>query len=230
MVVNPTLMNASIFAPDAVERARKYLTDSIVSVGAYSESQGFLTVREEVSQFLERRDGYPSDPKDILLTNGASEAVRFCLQTIVRDPSSGFFDGILTPIPQYPLYAAQITLLQGTLVPYYLDEATGWSCNIEQLTESLDEAVREGVCVRAIVVINPGNPTGQLLTIENMTEIVRFCMHHHLCLMADEVYQDNVWRPGSKFTSFRKVAMDLHAFDGPMPLQMVSINSVSKVR
>ena len=228
MVVNPTLLNASLFPTDAIERAKKYLA-SAQCVGAYSESQGFLAVREEVSDFLERRDGYKSDPNDIFLTNGASEGVRFCMQTILRDPSSGFRDGVLTPIPQYPLYSALTTLLQGHLVPYHLDESTGWSCTTSQLTESLMKAESEGICVRALVVINPGNPTGQILTEQNMREIVQFCMDNHICLMADEVYQENVWREGSKFTSFRKVAMEMKAFDIEEPLQLVSFHSVSKV-
>jgi aspartate/methionine/tyrosine aminotransferase len=228
MVVNPSLLSASLFTTDAVERAKKYLS-SAQCVGAYSESQGFLSVREEVSEFLERRDGYPSDPNDIFLTNGASEGVRFCMQTIIRDPSSGYRDGVLTPIPQYPLYSALTTLLQGHLVPYLLDESTGWSCTSVQLSDALVKADVDGICVRALVVINPGNPTGQILSEGNMIDIVRFCMENHICLMADEVYQENVWRKGSQFLSFRKVAMDLKAFDGPEPLQLVSFHSVSKV-
>ena len=229
MVVNPNLMNATtIFAPDAIERARRYLGAS-KSIGAYSESQGLLPVREEVARFLGWRDGYAACSSNILLTNGASEAVRFCLQTILRDPGSGFIDGVLVPFPQYPLYSAQITLLQGTLVPYFLDESRGWSCNVSQLADALVKAKCNGICVRAIVVINPGNPTGQVLKEENLREIVEFCVSHRICLMADEVYQDNVWREGVKFVSFRKVAMDLGAFEGPNPLQLVSFHSVSKV-
>jgi aspartate/methionine/tyrosine aminotransferase len=125
--------------------------------GAYSESQGIYRVREEVAEFLSRRDGHLGNPSDIFLTNGASEGVRLVAQTIIRPPKSGFKDGILTPIPQYPLYSALTTLLDGTLVPYYLDEGKGWECKPALLSASMAEAKANGVTTRALVVINPGN-------------------------------------------------------------------------
>lgn len=235
VVMNPGLKDRASFSSDVIQRANKYL-NAIPSVGAYSESQGILPVREEVSEFLRQRDGYESNPSDIFLTNGASEGVRFCMQLLFRDKSSGFRDGILAPIPQYPLYSATTTLLQGELVPYYLNESKGWGCNIETLSQALKTAREEGTTVRALVVINPGNPTGQILEEANMRDIVQFCTEEGICLMADEVYQENVWRTGSKFTSFRKVAMDMgmnrsgvDAFGNP-GLQMVSFHSISKVR
>ena len=72
-------------------------------------------------------------------------------------------------------------------VPYYLDEAKNWSCTVAELERSLSEARTSGVNVRALCVINPGNPTGQVLDKENQKEIVRFCISHALVLLADEV-------------------------------------------
>ena len=229
MVVNPSLIETPLFPNDAVQRAKKYL-ESAPDVGAYTESQGILSIREEVSQFLERRDGYPSNPNDIFLTNGASEGVRFCMQTLIRDPSEGFSDGILTPIPQYPLYSALTTLLQGHQVPYYLDEAKDWGCSASFLTAALQDAQSKGICPRAVVVINPGNPTGQVLSEETAAEIITWCRDNNICLMADEVYQENIWKKGAKFVYFRKIALDMKAFDGENGLQMISFHSVSKVR
>lgn len=74
------------------------------------------------SDFLSERDGFAADSRNIFLTNGASDGVRLCMQTIMRNPQSGFQDGVLTPIPQYPLYSALITLLNGSFVAYHLDE------------------------------------------------------------------------------------------------------------
>ena len=81
------------------------------------------------------------------------------MQVLLRDPHGGVKDGILTPIPQYPLYSALATLLQGELVPYYLDESHSWSCSLNSLQKSLQTARDKGICVKALVVINPGNPT-----------------------------------------------------------------------
>lgn len=141
--------------------AHKYL-DGIPSLGAYSESQGIAEVRQDVADFLTERDGYAGNPNNIFLTNGASDGVRLCLQTVLRDPTAAghYKDGIMTPIPQYPLYSALITLLKGNFVPYYLDESIQWGCTVQTLDESLAKAKKEGISVRGLVVINPGNPTG----------------------------------------------------------------------
>ena len=198
------------------------------------ESQGLMSVREEVASFLKDRDGYPANVDDIFITNGASEGVRYCFTTFLRDPSTGFKEGILTPLPQYPLYSALTTLLNGYLVPYLLDESNSWSCSADVLTESLEKAKKAGISTRALVVINPGNPTGQVLDIKTMQEIVQWCVKNDICLMADEVYQENIWKKDSKFVSFRKIAYDMNVInvngDGEKGLQMVSFHSVSKVR
>ena len=104
------------------------------------------------------------------------------------DSSSGN-DGLLVPIPQYPLYSAALALAQAHLLPYELDEDAGWSLPLSELEKSLAEARAAGVSPRSLVVINPGNPTGNCLPLENMQQIVRFCVQEGLVLMADEVYQ-----------------------------------------
>lgn len=226
IAVNPSLKTRAVFPKDLLSRAENYLS-GIPSVGAYSESQGIFSVRKEISEFLTERDGFPADPADIFVTNGASEGVRLCMQTIMRS-GPGFKDGVLTPIPQYPLYSALITLLDGSFVPYYLDESEGWNCEVEQLSESLRQATSQGITTRALVVINPGNPTGQVLSEAAMRNIVTWCRDNEICLMADEVYQENIWKPSARFVSFRKVAKQLDAFSGEKPLQLISFHSISK--
>eukprot|EP00850_Spirogloea_muscicola_P000415 SM000002S05495 [mRNA] locus=s2:50034:52030:- [translate_table: standard] len=138
----------------------------------------------------------------------------------------GESDGIMCPLPQYPLYSASIALHGGTLVPYYLDEETGWGLDISELDKQLEAAVSAGTAVRALVVINPGNPTGQVLAEENQRHVVEFCRDHDLVLLADEVYQENVYATGKKFVSFKKVAQDMGLSD--KDLKLVSFHSVSK--
>ncbi len=169
-------------------------------------------VREEVADFLHSRDGHRAEPDDIILTGGASEGVRFCMQTVLRDPSSGFKDALLAPIPQYPLYSALTTLLQGTLVPYYLDESKTWACTTQSLTDSLNAAKKNGLTPKAIVIINPGNPTGQVLPESNIRGIISWCIENGILLMADEVYQENVYKEGARFVSFRKVIKQVNNF------------------
>lgn len=125
-----------------------------------------------VAAFIGERDGTPADPEEIFLTNGASEGVRYMMQSLVRPKLAGYNDGILVrgfgsvfidvcvsvclcrftylhahihtphthplkqvPIPQYPLYSALTTLLNGNLVPYYLQEEAGWALQPEDLVK-----------------------------------------------------------------------------------------------
>eukprot|EP00624_Nannochloropsis_granulata_P005756 evm.model.NODE_4096_length_4686_cov_43.297482.2 len=204
-------------------------------MGAYTNSQGIKTVREEIAAFISARDATPPpDPDAIFLTNGASEGVRYGLQSLLRSRMGGYNDGVLVPIPQYPLYSALTTLLNGELVPYYLREDDGWTLEAADLRAALHKARGRGIVVRGLVVINPGNPTGQLLTRENMEAIIRLCAEENLVLMADEVYQTNVYVDDREFMSFRKVAVEM-GFDpegkeeggteGEGGLQLVSFHS-----
>ena len=74
---------------------------------------------------------------------------------------------------QYPLYSATLTLYGGKLVPYLLDEAAGWGLDVNHLREQLMAAREQGLCVRGLVVINPGNPTGQCLSLQNQEDILK---------------------------------------------------------
>ena len=175
---------SEMFAPDAMARAREYLAAE-TKVGAYSESQGIALIRQQVADFITARDGVPAVKENIFLTDGASKGVEFLLKLLLRGPQ----DGVLVPIPQYPLYSAALALAQAHLLPYELDEDAGWSLPLSELEKSLAEARAAGVSPRSLVVINPGNPTGNCLPLENMQQIVRFCVQEGLVLMADEVYQ-----------------------------------------
>lgn len=171
LTINPALMQrGAAFPPEAVERAKKYLA-RIPGMGAYSESQGIAAVREDICRFLKERDGHEADVNSIFVTNGASDGVRLCFQTILRG-GNGHRDGVLTPIPQYPLYSALTTLLEGHLVPYYLEESRGWSCTVENLTKALNKASQDKICTRGLVVINPGNPTGKLILSVEMFDVL----------------------------------------------------------
>lgn len=94
-----------------------------------------------------------------------------------------------------------IALCAGTMCNYYLNESKGWRLETAELERSIAAAKAAGRRVRAIVVINPGNPTGNCLSEENVREVVAFASKHKLLLLADEVYQDNVWSEGCKWVA-----------------------------
>ena len=128
--------------------------------------------------------------QNIFLTDGASVAVRYLLNAVIRNSN----DGILVPIPQYPLYSASIQLYGGTLLPYELKESKGWGMDMAEIRAGLRETRARGVNPRALVFINPGNPTGQCLTEDNLRDLLKLCYDEGLVLMADEVYQPNIYQ------------------------------------
>ncbi|GER53624.1 alanine aminotransferase [Striga asiatica] len=224
---HPAILDKSetqgLFSADSIKRALQILKQIPGrATGAYSHSQGIKGLRDAICAGIEVRDGFPSDPNDIFLTDGASPAVHMMIQLLIRSKN----DGILCPIPQYPLYSASIALHGGTLVPYFLDEATGWGLEISELKKQLESAKSNGVNVRALVVINPGNPTGQVLAEDNQKQIVDFCKKEGLVLLADEVYQENIYVPDKKFHSFKKIARSMGY--GEKDISLVSFQSVSK--
>ncbi|KAK6252490.1 hypothetical protein QUC31_014210 [Theobroma cacao] len=202
-----------LFPADAIARAKHYLSLTSGGLGAYSDSRGLPGIRKEVAEFIERRDGYPSDPELIFLTDGASKGVMQILNCIIR----GEGDGVLVPVPQYPLYSATISLFGGSLVPYYLEETANWGLDVNDLRQAVAQARFKGITVRAMVIINPGNPTGQCLSEANLREILNFCYQENLVLLGDEVYQQNIYQDEHPFISARKV-------DAILPLDQLQLN------
>ena len=78
----------------------------------------------------------------------------------------------MIPIPQYPLYTAAIALYGGSAAPYYMDEGSGWQLNIEEMERSLEESKKQGKNVKCLVIINPGNPTGSILSRQTIEKVL----------------------------------------------------------
>lgn len=191
-----------LFPADAVEAARTVIRQSQHGLGAYTESKGFPFVRQAVARFIHERDGIPTDPEAVFLTDGASKAAQAVLRILVAGPR----DGVLIPVPRYPLYSATVTLLRGAQVPYLLDEAAGWKLSRQALDRACDQAAAAGVRVRALVAVNPGNPTGAVLGEGDVAMVLDLARARGLAVLADEVYQENLYRPGDRFVSFARVA------------------------
>ncbi len=214
------------YKSDVIDRAKRLLKD-VKSVGAYSQSQGAPGIRQSVADFIERRDGYPSDPANIYLCAGASSGVNALMNVICATPQTG----ILVPIPQYPLYSATLRLMNAHMVPYYLKEDSNWATDVGGMREALKEAQSKGIDVRAVVVINPGNPTGGSLKPEDINSVLELAAEEKLVMIADEVYQTNVFE--GEFQSFKKGLRDLQKSeknsDGRFDnMELASLHSISK--
>uniref|UniRef100_A0A8D3DGS0 alanine transaminase n=1 Tax=Scophthalmus maximus TaxID=52904 RepID=A0A8D3DGS0_SCOMX len=223
----PELLNDKTFPEDAKSRARRILQScGGNSMGSYSASQGIDSVRQDVALYIERRDGgVPCDPDNIYLTTGASDGIVTMLKLLMCGEGAAR-TGVMISIPQYPLYSAALAELGAVQINYYLNEENCWSMDISELQRALDEA-RQYCNPRALCIINPGNPTGQVQSRQCIEDVIRFAAQERLFLMADEVYQDNVYADGCQFHSFKKVLFEM----GPEysdTVELVSFHSTSK--
>lgn len=224
LVEYPELLNhpetLKLYPRDIVARATSILAKHPHGTGAYSQSPGIPFIRQAVADFISRRDGIPADKEHVILTDGASKGAQAVLTALLRSPSDGF----MIPIPQYPLYSASLSLYGGKQIGYLLDEEAGWQLNEGILTDSLRGAVAAGVIPVGIVVINPGNPTGSVLSADNIRMVVGFAREHNLSIIADEVYQENVYDPSLRFHSFARVMREMNERN----VSLFSLHSVSK--
>ena len=206
-----------IISEDIIDYSEEFLHNCRTGMGAYTESKGPAFIREEIAAFIDSRDknDIASDPDSIFLTDGASDAVRRILELLI----TGSNDGIMIPIPQYPLYSATIKRCGGVQVGYYPDEEKDWALTPDILEESYQKATSEGINVKSIVIINPGNPTGSILDKNSIDGIVNFVEKYDLSIIADEVYQENLY--GGLFISMSRAI-------GSRDIPLFSLHSISK--
>ena len=217
LLENPKIKD--VFSSDSIRRAKFIMDKNPIGLGAYSQSAGMPFVKQAVSDFIASRDNIPSKAYNIFLTDGSSKGVDLVVQSLITNRK----DGIMVPIPQYPLYSADNTLFGGTQVNYYLDEDNNWSLSRDFLEDSFKQAKSQGIRVKLLVVINPSNPTGAVLDEKNAGMVLEFAHEHDLPVLADEVYQENIYDPQLKFVSFAKVLTKKQ-----LNVPLFSVHSTSK--
>ncbi|KAI9614509.1 hypothetical protein KEM48_005974 [Puccinia striiformis f. sp. tritici PST-130] len=166
---------------------------------------GVPIIRKHIAEFLEKRDGFPADPETIYLTAGASAGVSNIMQLLLSSPT----DGVMIPIHN--------TLIYGRI-----------GLKFSSSKDVYKKATNEGTKVKAMVLISPGNPVGNCLSRESMESIVRFCFKNKILLLADEVYQTNIFKPDDRpFISFKSVvkAMEPEIANGQA---LINFHSISK--
>jgi alanine transaminase len=220
----PPLMDSNDFPEDVKARAKRILGGCAGgSIGSYSASTGVELIRKDVAEYISNRDGVPCNYEDVFMSTGASDGIKSILKLSVTHSSRKA--GVMIPCPQYPLYSATCAEYGLYPIPYYLDESNKWGLNIEELEKAYEKA-KPHCEPRALVVINPGNPTGQVLTRSNIEDIIRFAQNKNLFMLADEVYQHNIYAEGYEFNSFKKVMMELGGDYANM--ELASFMSTSK--
>ena len=178
----------------------KHLVDAtyqamLKNLNGYAPSSGIGEAVKAIETEAERKG--ITNVHDIFVTTGASEAIDICLTALVNDG-----ENVLTPTPGYPLYTAIASKLQMMENPYYLDESNGWLPDIEDIKSKINDKTK------AIVLINPNNPTGSLYTRENLQQIVDLALEHNLVIFADEIY-DKLLFDGKKHISIASLNKDV---------------------
>lgn len=206
-----------LISGDIIDYSQEFLHNCRTGMGAYTESKGPAFIREAIAHFINLRDknDIGSDPESIFLTDGASDAARRILELLITGPN----DGIMIPIPQYPLYSATVRRCGGIQVGYYPDEEKDWALTPDILEEAYQNAKSQGVNVKCIVIINPGNPTGAILDKNSINGVVDFVEKYDLSIIADEVYQENLY--GGSFISMASAI-------GSRNITLFSFHSISK--
>ncbi|MGD8305398.1 MAG: aminotransferase class I/II-fold pyridoxal phosphate-dependent enzyme [Ignavibacteria bacterium] len=178
----------------------KHLVEStykamLQNYNGYAPSSGIAEAIESIEKEAERKG--ITNVHDIFVTTGASEAIDICLTALVNDG-----ENVLTPTPGYPLYTAIASKLAMMENPYYLDEKNEWLPDIEDIKNKVNEKTK------AIILINPNNPTGSLYTKDNLQQIIDLALEHNLVIFADEIY-DKLLLDGQEHTSIASLNKDV---------------------
>jgi len=163
----------------------------------YSDSRGLFSARKAIMQYAQNRHIPNVSINDIYTGNGVSELIQLCMNALLDQG-----DEILIPAPDYPLWTATATLAGGTAVHYICDEQSDWNPDLDDIRKKVNSRTK------AIVVINPNNPTGALYDEEILKGIVEIAREHQLIIFSDEIY-DRLVMDGLKHTSIASLAPDL---------------------
>lgn len=189
--------NPAPFGFSAPEEVIQDMRDNIAASQGYSDSRGIFSARKAIMQYAQIKNIPNVTMKDVFTGNGASELIQLSLNALLNTG-----DEVLIPSPDYPLWTACTNLAGGTAVHYICDEQSDWYPDIQDIESKITPKTK------AIVVINPNNPTGALYSKELLEQIVDIARRHELIIFSDEIY-DRLVMDGEKHISTASVAPDL---------------------
>ncbi len=181
------------FAPprEMIEATYKAMLEN---KNGYSPSSGIKPALDAIEREAERKG--IKNIQDIFVTTGASEAIELALTALVNEG-----ENVLTPTPGYPLYTAISSKLQMMENPYYLDEENGWQPDVEDIKSKINDKTK------AIIIINPNNPTGSIASYDTLKELVDLAVENDLVIFADEIY-DKLLFDDNKLVSIASINPD----------------------
>jgi len=189
--------NPALFGFDAPEEILQDIIRNLPHAHGYSDSRGILPARRAVVQYYESLGVADVGIDDVFLGNGVSELVTMAVQALLEDG-----DEVLIPAPDYPLWTAVTSLAGGRAVHYLCDEGAGWLPDLAGMSAKITDRTR------AVVIINPNNPTGAVYPRELLDGILDLARRHQLLVFADEIY-DKILYDGAVHHSVATLAPDL---------------------
>jgi len=198
-----TKLNIGNPAPFGFEAPPEILVDVVRHLSesqGYSDSQGIRSARTAIVQHYQLQGIDITDPDDIWLGNGVSELIQIAMNALLDQD-----DEVLIPAPDYPLWTASTSLAGGTPVHYMCDENDSWNPDLEDIRSKITPRTR------AIVVINPNNPTGAVYTKKVLRDIADLALEHNLVVFADEIY-DKILYDDAVHHTFSSVAPEVLTF------------------
>ena len=196
-IIKLNLGNLAVFGFDAPEEIQQDMIRNLPNSAGYSDSKGIFAARKAVMHETQKQGIKGVTLDDIYLGNGASELITMATNALLDNG-----DELLLPMPDYPLWTAATSLSGGTPVHYRCDEANGWMPNLADIRSKITPRTK------AIVVINPNNPTGVLYSNGLLQGIVAIAREHGLVILADEVY-DKVLYDGVAHTAIASLSTDV---------------------
>ncbi|NOT19209.1 MAG: pyridoxal phosphate-dependent aminotransferase [Sideroxydans sp.] len=196
-IIKLNIGNLAPFGFEAPEEIQQDVILNLPNSAGYSDSKGMFAPRKAIMHYCQSKNIKGVTLDDIYIGNGASELIVMAMQGLLNTG-----DEVLVPAPDYPLWTAAVTLAGGTPRHYLCDEANEWNPDIKDIRSKVTDKTR------AIVVINPNNPTGALYSDEILKEIIQVAREHDLIVFADEIY-DKMLYDGGTHTSMASLAEDV---------------------
>ncbi|MBU3620624.1 aminotransferase class I/II-fold pyridoxal phosphate-dependent enzyme [Polynucleobacter sp. CS-Odin-A6] len=196
-IIKLNIGNVGVFGFDPPEEIQLDMIRNLGNASAYSDSKGIFAARKAIMQYCQEKGIQGVTLDDIYTGNGVSELIVLAMNALLNNG-----DEVLVPAPDYPLWTAAVSLSGGTPVHYLCDESKEWAPDLADLRKKITPRTK------AIVVINPNNPTGAIYSKEVLTELTVIAREHDLILFADEIY-DKMLYDQEKHISLASLSTDV---------------------
>lgn len=196
-IIKLNIGNLAVFNFDPPDEIVQDMIRNMQNAAGYTDSKGMFAPRKAIMHYTQEKHIHGVTIEDIYIGNGASELIVMGMNALLN---SG--DEVLVPAPDYPLWTAAVSLSGGKPVHYVCDESADWMPDIDDIKSKITPNTK------AIVVINPNNPTGALYPVEVLQQIVEVARQHQLIVFADEIYDKTLY-DGEEHTSIASLADDV---------------------